>query len=250
MIASLPMYWQTQTAGAWQRFWHGVQVGAAREGITLPPLTPPEDLPADWTEHWLSPDLALSMTCGLPFRTVLKDRVTYIGTLDFGLTAPPGHYYSEIVTRRAEDGGPDRASLTASRLAYNGADSQSGWAAAREFRATASDLVKTGSHAASVAAVAEGAADVATIDAVTWRLLSRWDSAAQRVVSAGRTAPTPALPLIAAKGTDPEPLRTALRYGLAHLYEPDRERLGGLQGLTILREDAYYAIPIPAPPPR
>ena len=60
---------------------------------------------------------------------------------------------------------------------------------------------------------------------------------------------TTGLPLIAAKGTDPEPLRAALRHGLTHLYEPDRERLGGLQGLTILREDAYYAIPVPAPPP-
>ena len=249
MIASLPMYWLEENAAAWKRFWHVVQIGAAREGITLPPLTPPEALPADWTEHWLSPDLVLSMTCGLPFRTVLRDRVTYVGTLDFGLTAPLGYYCSEIVTRATADGAPDTASLTAPRLAYNSADSQSGWAAASDFRATATDFLETGYHAASVAAVAAGEADVALIDAVTWRLLRQRGDACNGVTSAGRTRPTPGLPLIAAKGTDPEPLYAALQYGLERLDEADRERLGGPTALAVLREDTYFAVPIPAPPP-
>jgi len=79
MTASLPMYWRAETAGLWLDFWTCVQRAAPQ--LRLPDLTPPDALGPDWTKHWCDPSLALSMTCGLPFRTILRNRVTYVGTL-------------------------------------------------------------------------------------------------------------------------------------------------------------------------
>jgi len=149
-IASLPMYWRAENADLWRAFWSVLQDCAQAEGIKLPDLTPPEDLPTDWYTHWLSPDLALSMTCGLPFRTALAGKVQYIGTLDFGLGGPPGHYHSQILTRADLSSPPQK-------LAFNSADSQSGWAATQDIpnRAALTSYVATGGHSASLAAVAE-----------------------------------------------------------------------------------------------
>ncbi len=232
MIASLPMYWRAETAEGWCAFWRLVQ-----DGTNLPDLTPPADLPADLVAHWLSPDLALSMTCGLPFRSVLRDRVTYVGTLDFGLGDAPGHYHSVIIRR------PDS---TPAILAYNSPDSQSGWAAAQGLPFTAT--LQTGSHAASLAALAEGRADIACIDVVTWRLLSRTDPNAALVEVAGRTAPTPGLPLITTQGHDPAPLRDAIQAGLARWQPADPMQYGGPLSFHILPENAYLDQPVPTPP--
>ena len=204
MIASLPMYWRAENAAAWRRFWAAVQAAAE---IELPDLTEPDDLPDDLDAHWLSADLVLSQTCGLPLRTRLKGRVQYVGTFDFGLECPAGYYYSIALVRPggARAGGPIR-------LAYSVADSQSGWAASREhpWRDRVIGLLATGSHEASAHAVAEGRADMAFVDAVTWRLLERFTDLKTRVEVVDRTAPTPGLPLITALGSDPEPLRQLL----------------------------------------
>ncbi|MEO0937289.1 MAG: PhnD/SsuA/transferrin family substrate-binding protein [Pseudomonadota bacterium] len=248
------MYWRPETAALWQGFWDVVR--AAHDG-PLPDLTPPEDLPADWAQHWLRDDLALSMTCGLPFRTALRGKVTYVGTFGYGLKAPPGTYYSCVIAH------PDAALITADQptrppskqltLAYNSADSQSGWAVTQQAAPFVAPLqigktVQTGGHAQSLAAVATGRADVAYLDAVTWRLLKRYDPNAEKVVVKGRTDPTPGLPLICAKGRDPEPLRAALRFATLNFAPADPMAMGGPLSFHVLNEDAYFAQPIPAPP--
>lgn len=252
MIASLPMYWRAETAPLWQAFWSQLQAAARVHGTALPNLTPPEALP-DLRAHWLAPDLALSMTCGLPFRTVLKGKVTYIGTLDFGLNAPGGHYFSRLVTRHAPFS-TDRPRGTLGVLAYNSADSQSGWAATQMKAPNMaphrfSGFVETGSHAASLAAVAGGRADIAFIDAVTWRLLKRYDRNALSIFQFGRSAITPALPLIAAKGTDPAPLRAAFMDVTLGWHSADPMAMGGPLSFHILPEQAYFNVPLPTQPP-
>lgn len=241
--ASLPMYWRPENADLWRAFWAVVQDCAQAEGVTLPDLTPPDALPEEWYAHWQSPDLALSMTCGLPFRSRLHDKVQYIGTLDFGLGGPAGHYHSRIITRR-DLSGPPRV------LAYNSADSQSGWAAAQDIpdRASLTTYLPTGAHDASLAAVAEGRADIACLDAVTWRILQEFDPNAARVAPAGITRPTPGLPLIAAKATDPAPLRRILQNATNAFAPEDPMRMGGRMTFHVLPLDAYLAQPIPAPP--
>ncbi len=241
------MYWRPETAGAWRGFWADVQ---AASDVPLPDLTAPDDLPAPWTEHWRAPDLAVSQTCSFPLRTALRDQVTYVGTFDFGLgtadmPCPPGHYRSVYVQQNPD---PPEGAL---RFALNGFDSQSGWAGTSLASADSSGdvtFIRTGSHAASMAAVAEGRADQAALDAVTWRLLQRYAPQAAQVTVVGHTDPTPGLPLICAKGRDAAPLRAALAHvcGLsAWIGHPD---LGGLQGFVVLDEADYFGLPVPTPP--
>jgi hypothetical protein len=248
VIASLPMYWRAENAGHWRLFWEAVQRAADEEGLDLPPLTQPAALPAPWTDHWLDRRLALSMTCGLPFRTVMRNRVTYVGTLDFAVATPAGHYRSVVIARPAlpEGGAPV--------LAVNGGDSQSGWAAAQGIAGLAGASAfggyrVTGAHAASLAAVAEGRADMACLDAVTWRMLRRFDPAAGAVRVLGETAPTPGLPLITAAGTDPAPLRRALATATAVFRPDDPAAMGGALRFHVLDPAMYHAVPVPPPLP-
>jgi len=248
VIAALPMYWRAENAALWQSFWRCAQRHAHNHGIDLPDLTPPADIAEPWTDHWLSPELVLSQTCGLPFRTALKDEVQYVGTLDFGLPGGPGYYHSRLIAHPGF-----RGNLSGCRLAYNAADSQSGWAARFDTglhnpRLSISEIIETGSHAASLAAVAEGRADAAYIDAVTWRILKRVDPNAKHVRVAGRTSPTPGLPLITAKHNDPEPLRLTLRDALDEHSFAEPVLVGGLRGLVAIPEAAYHALPIPPAP--
>ena len=126
-------------------------------------------------QAWRDPALLLSQTCGLPYRLGLKDHVRIVGTPDYGIpNSPPGHYYSCLLAR-ADDPRNDLASFRGATLAVNGFQSQSGWAAIENhltetgagfsFRA---DATLTGGHVGSARAVAEGRADIASLDAVTW----------------------------------------------------------------------------------
>ncbi|MEM6760199.1 MAG: hypothetical protein AAF601_12050 [Pseudomonadota bacterium] len=244
MIASLPMYWRDETAEAWRGFWSGVQAAASS---ALPPLIGPNDLPEDWTQHWLDPNLLLSQTCSYPLRTVLRDRVTYVGTFDFGLDAPIGYYYSRFVKRAR--------GVMPRRLAINSYDSQSGFAAGFEPLSQASDasayarhvdqIIVTGSHTASLRAVADGRADGAYIDAVTYRLCKAFDPWGKAPFLAGRTRSTPGLPLITARGRDPAPLRAALAAACETSPWMGHRALGGLRGVVVLDEALYHALPTP-----
>lgn len=267
MIASLPMYWRAETAGLWRAFWAYVQDAGQANAVALPDLTAPEDLPADWTEHWCAPDLALSMTCSLPLRTTLRDRVTYVGTLGFGLPEAAGHYYSRIVMNRATWEMRRRRARALDdpplRLAYNMAHSQSGWAVAHrppsgQTRAlSVTPVLETGSHRASVAAVAEGRADVAFVDAVTWRLIRHHDGPDDRLHLWGRSPSSPGLPLICARGRDPAPLRDALLSAVLQ-FRPeacvetpgaDHWSMGGPLSFHVLPQEAYLSQPLPPAPP-
>lgn len=240
MIASLPMYWRAENAGAWRAFWNLVR--DAHSGA-LPELIPPEALPDPLTEHWLSPDLCLSMTCGLPLRTALRGRVRYVGTFDFGLTRAAGYYHSQVVSRRGLAPG-----ATGLRLAFNAPDSQSGWAAVDRPRGEFITLIETGSHAGSLAAVAGDRADIAWLDAVTWRLMQRHDPVAAAVDPVRVTVPTPGLPLITAADRDPAALRDALSAAVARTPADLRTELGGLRGFTVLDEALYHSQPVPPAP--
>lgn len=239
MIAALPMYWRAETAADWRAFWEDVRAAAPGP---LPPLTPPDALPADLDAHWRDPALVLSMTCGFPYRTRLHGAVGYVCTLSFGIDAAPGRYYSVVIGRPGHD------PAAPVRLAVNSRDSQSGWACAgapgpESPPLAVSAVVETGAHAASLAAVAEGRADRAYIDAVSWEALRRHAPGAEAVAVLGRTPATPGLPVITAPGRDPAPLRAALAQACETLPEDRRARLAGLSGIAVLDPADYLAVP-------
>lgn len=231
MIASLPMYDRPDLAASYDALWAGIR-GAY-----------PGDLPEKLTRggdpwgQWQSPDLAFSQTCGLPYRMALHEITDLIGTPDYGLPGcPPGYYRSVIVARDAAAGPV---------LAVNDARSQSGWAAAVAHGAAFQRVQITGGHAASAAAVAQGAADFAFVDAVSWRAIGA-DHPALEVI--GETEPTPGLPYITRKGGDAAGLAAAAEAAIAALAPEDRAATG-LIGLARIPRSAYLALPLPPGPP-
>lgn len=250
MIASLPMYDRPETAGANDRLWTRIADALRIRGIEAPSSL--DRRSALW-DTWQSPGLVLSQTCGFPYRARLHGKVALVATPVLDLPdAPPGHYYSALVVRRSDPRRtfPDFAEAT---LAYNEPMSQSGWAAPFFHAAGHSfafrDAVETGSHRASARAVAEGRADIAAIDAVTWRILRNWDDdLARELHEIGHTEPTPALPWITSLRHDPAPIAAALDDAVACLSMTDRDRLC-LLGTMRIGAEAYLAVPTPPLPP-
>lgn len=248
-IASLGMYDWPEIAPATDRFW-----AAIRDRLRADAIVAPDHLTRGADAHlpaWTSPALLLSQTCGMPYRTMLHDRVALVGTPDYGLPdADPGYYYSQLVLRADDPGG--FADHLTQRLAYNEAGSQSGWAAPQTHAAAAGGrfhaTIATGSHRESARAVAEGRADIAAIDAVTWRLIGAHRpalAASLRVL--GHTAPTPGLPLITSPQHDALRIANAVAGAIADLAASDRDDLG-LRDLIAIPAAAYLAIPTPPPP--
>ena len=236
------MYRSALTAGAEARFWALVRDRLRAGGIAAPDaLGESEDV---WS-LWRDPALVLGQTCGMPYRTQLHGVVTLVGTPDYGLEGcPPGYYRSVVVAREA---GP-LAALADQRFAYNEAGSQSGWAAlANEApEVVGGARIATGSHRASVAAVQDGRADFAAVDAVTWRLIEA-EGKAEGLVAIHRTEPTPGLPYIASRSVDGAVVFDAVSAAIAALDGEDRAALG-LRGLVAIPAEAYLAVPVPAPP--
>ncbi len=249
MIACLPMYDRAETAEAHDALWAGVRDALRARGVAAPDRL---DREIGMWEGWEHPDLVLGQTCGLPYRTRLHGRVTLLATFDFGFPeAAPGYYVSQLVVR-ANDARVDPHDLSGARLAYNQPESHSGWAAPQIWAAARGlallPAVETGGHRASARAVAEGKADVAAIDATTWRAIERWEpevATALKVI--GHTDPAPGLPLIAAPGSDADLLIEAIAEGLDRLPKPHRETLGIKGHIRIPAED-YLAVATPPPP--
>ena len=240
MIASLGMYDHPAQQAANDRFWSAIR---ARLGDGPERLSRDREL---W-DIWQSPDLLFAQTCGLPFRARLHDRVTPIGTADYGLDGcPPGHYRSLFVTR-----GKPLAELTDGTFAFNDTGSESGWAGPfrhlESLGLTFAKKLETGAHAQSARDVAEGRADAAAIDAQTWRTLSKHDPWTKELTIVDATPPTPGLLFITAQGRDPEPLYEAVSGAIDDMPPEDRETLG-VKGMVKLPASDYLAVRLPAEP--
>lgn len=239
MIASLAMYDRPQLRPAHDALWAAIR-DALRDGGRAAPdhLARGGDL---WS-IWQDPALVLAHCCGLPYRARLHPRVALVATPDYALPGcPPGYYNSVILARQS----PLPARPT---IAVNDPLSQSGWAALHRWLAdrglTHGAVVMTGAHAQSARAVAEGKADLAAIDAQSWRHILRYDRA-DPALEIARTPPTPGLPLITAQ--DPAPLRAALTQAFDHV---GRDVLGALDlaGVVQIPPASYLALPQPPNP--
>lgn len=245
MIASLPMYARPELAAAHARYWALIRAELARRGVHAPGTLAQE---AEEFAVWTAPDLVLSQTCGMPYRLWLHDRVTLVGTPDFGVEGcPPGHYRSALVVR-AEDPRETPEAFREAAFAYNQSFSQSGYAAPhahlRPRGIWFTRQVQTHGHRMSARAVAEGRADIAALDAVSWRLMRAHDGFAESLRVLDWTEPTPGLPYIAGAGADADATFDAVATAIARLEAGDRAALG-LRGLVRLPKSAYLEVPNP-----
>jgi ABC-type phosphate/phosphonate transport system substrate-binding protein len=250
-LASLPMYDLPETADATRSLWQGLAGHLRSLGIPEVPdsLTRQPPLP----EHWLSPDLLFSQTCGYPLTHVLKGRVRLLAAPCYDAPGCEDANYCSVVvvpanapTRRFEE-------LRGKRVALNSVNSHSGFNALRALAAPLARggcffgaAVETGSHAASLELVSVGTADVAAIDCVTFALLSRYRPGAVAAVrELCRSALAPALPYVTS-GTTSERRIEQLRHGLRlamddpALAKPRAALL--LKGVRLLPDEAYGRI--------
>lgn len=225
------------------RFWHLIR-SYLGEGPAS--LTRDRDV---W-DVWQDPGLIVAQTCGMPYRTRLHDAVHLIGTPDYGLPGCPPGYYRSVIVARAEDRRSLRE-LCEGTFAYNEALSQSGWAAPITHLSglglSPSALLETGAHALSAQAVAEQRADFASLDALTWSLLTEHGNLGEALQVVAATTPTPALPFITAKGRDRNWIARAVRSAIDDLTEQDRNTLH-IRGLIDIPAADYLAVPTPPTP--
>jgi len=244
MIAAFPMYDRPETAGVYDRLWTQIR--------SVLPFEAPQQLSrgGDLMQDWLSPDLAVSQTCGFPYRAALHGHVQLVATPVWDLPCPAGHYFSVLVAR-VQDPRSEFAEFSDARLAFNEPLSQSGWAAPQTYAQEHGFLfrkhLQTGAHRASARAVAEGLADLAAIDAVTWSLMVRHDPWVKGLRVIAETPPTPTLPYVTANGRPVAAVRAALEAGVAALSDADRTAIC-LRGLINLSAELYLAVPTPPTP--
>lgn len=211
LVAALPMYdWPELQAGndaAW---------ATIRDRLRATGLDAPERLARERTDLqalWRDPNLLLSQTCWGPMELGLAASVRVVGQPDYSaFEGGEGAYYSSAVVMRAE--APRGSGLPIDRLrgfrfAFNSTDSRSGYLglkadmeAAGEALSVFSQMVETGGHRASIAAVADGRADVAAIDCKTWHLAKLYEPTARKLSVVGWTSMRLGLPFITSRDTD------------------------------------------------
>jgi ABC-type phosphate/phosphonate transport system substrate-binding protein len=245
MIASLPMYDLPHVMAANDRLWARIRDGLRAAGKTAPDALRRGD--DALSAQWLSPDLILSQTCGMPYRTGLHGQVTLIGTPDYGVDGCPPGYYRSVVIAHRDDPRDSIAAFDGSDMAYNETVSQSGWAAplthAAALGITLHPRLHTKGHRMSLQAVAAGQIPLASLDAVTFALLT--DAGATAGVKVvGLTDATPGLPYIAAQGADQALMFRIIADAIAAMPSADRA-ITRLKGLVAIPAADYLAVPTP-----
>ncbi|MGE4648932.1 MAG: PhnD/SsuA/transferrin family substrate-binding protein [Arenicellales bacterium] len=245
-LAQLPMYDWPEIATATDTLWGAIRDAFNQRDICAP-TTLDRSLPRD--QIWLSKQLLLSQTCGLPLVQTLRKQVKVLGSFEYEGIAPAGAYHSVIIARTGID--KNLASLRNKRAAINGADSYSGCLAFKCAVAPLtpgdsffSEILVTGSHRESIRAVANGSADTAAIDCINWQLARRHDAAAMSVDIIAQTPSRPGLPLITAGSKTQAELglmREALASAVTGLDENTRA-VTGIRSFQPLDDTAYAVI--------
>ena len=225
MIACLPMYDFPWTAAANDALWEALAVRLRAAGVNAPMRLTRGRSPM---EQWRDPALILGQTCGYPYWTALRDHVVVLATPLYLAEGCEGRDHCSFIIARRDDPRHELPAFRGAVAAINARDSNSGM---NLFRAAVAPLAKrqpffsqvieTGAHAKSLAAVADGIADLAAIDCVTFALLQQGEPAlVDRVRTIAHSPSSPALPFIASAVLAPDVVAAIRRALLATLDDP------------------------------
>jgi len=208
---------------------------------------------SDLMAFWTDPELLLTQTCGYPLTHALDGKVRLIGTPHYDAPGCRGAAYcSQLVVRR-DSAYRQLGDLRGRRAAFNSSDSQSGMNTFRHAiarlgngRVFFSDVIESGGHLNSMKMVAEGDAEIASIDTVSWGLACReLPDLAAGLRTLGETSAAPGLPLITSlRFSDPEAeliADTVAAVFSAPETAKSRERLG-IRGFSKLSVGDYDGI--------
>lgn len=195
------------------------------------------------------PGLFFGHTCGYPLMKHLKDRVTPFCVPVFDVPGTNGKLYSSRFIVAANSAIEALDECRGKVAAMNAADSNSGmnvlrYAIAKYNPSAAffSRVVQTGGHLHSLEAVADGTADVAAIDCVSYQLIQdHWPELIDQVRSIGFSVKTCGLPFVFPKSSirdaDLKLLVDNLNQALANTPETIRNRLHLLRFEPVVLED-------------
>lgn len=251
MIASLPMYDLPELHAATDAWWAGLAPALRRAGVA----NVPERLQRNmrFAAEWSDPALLISQCCGWDLTHDQAAIVTPVATPVYAAPGCAGPNYRSLFVVRVADAARGLADLRGRRCAMNMPGSQSGYNTLRyalarlaQGKAFFDTVLETGSHAASLAAVQSGAADLAAIDCVSYALLARYRpqaTAGLRVLGwSRRVAALPYVTRADVSARQLEKLRTGLRLALTDTSLREvRDRLL-LMDFVVLPASAYRYI--------
>lgn len=250
-VASLPMYDMPALRQATEAWWAGLSAQFSRFGLVDVParLTWPGEGP----EVWMSPALVFSQSCGYPLITELAGRVILLGTPCYDVDGCEEHDYCSYVIVHTDQPADSIAELRGLRCAVNKPGSWSGHHALRlivepliEAGRPLFETVISGSHLASIDAVRNGAADFASVDCVSFGLLSRCQPDRTEGLKVLACTPAmPGLPLITGRSRGAADIE-AMKAGLAAAFADPalreaRKRLG-LKAIHFTSIEDYAAV--------
>ncbi len=166
-VAALPWYNFAATRPVLDAVWREVARQLQADGITHVPECLDHSTPHNLLLS--NANLVLSQCCGPELFLPRAEHVVPVAApviTTYAVT--PGHYVSYIVVRRDVE-------LTHPRVAVNDLSSYSGHIAARrwlESQGLEYSIRVSGSHAQSVLDIQSGRADLAAVDALSWRFLN------------------------------------------------------------------------------
>jgi len=250
-IATLPMYDFPEIAAATDALWRLIARRLREAGVDRVPetLVRSSDLSALWQDE----DLLLGQTCGYPLMKMLGQRVKLIATPIYAAEGCAGAWHRSAVIVRRECGFQNLADLRGRVCALNSRDSNTGMNLLRAAIAPLSggrpffkNVLVTGNHAASLAAVAGGEAEVAAVDCVSFALISRLrPESVAGLCRLAWTEPTPGLPLVTSSRTDArtiKKLHAALDAVSCDLAAGSLRTTLLLGGFQVLPDDAYHRV--------
>lgn len=250
-VASIPMYDMPETCAALDALWAGLARHLRAEGVGEVPDSLVHGRPL--SQLWGDPGLLFSQCCGYDVVNRYAATLSPVATPHYAAPGCAGADYASVIVVGEASPATDVLEMRGAVCAVNGHESHSGMNALRALVTPASRDVRffaavtvTGTHAASIALVQAGTADVAAIDCVTHALLSRYRGealAGTRVL--GWSDPAPAVPYVTRIGDGEETLARA-RAALARTFaDPSlaaaREALL-LGGIEVLPDSDYRRI--------
>ncbi len=249
-VAELPMYDLPELRSATDSWWAGIAHALRREGVKDVPdrLNREQSTETPW-----QPDLFLSQVCGSCIVGARRECLAYIATPCYTAPGCNGHLYRSVLVVPATCSAQTIEDLRGLRCAINGYASHSG---CNVLRATLAPLARSGrffcsvavsgGHAASLALIAGGQADVAAIDCITHALLSRYrPHLLQGIRIIAQTVAAPVGPYVTGIGASADFI-ARMRGGLAQaMYEPDLVSVRAdllIGGIDILPVEDYAQI--------
>jgi ABC-type phosphate/phosphonate transport system substrate-binding protein len=245
-ISALEMYNRVETNKANQEFYSKIS-----QQLTVQKVNAPKTLmyTQDQLKYWKSKDLFFSQTCGLPYKMFLHNKVTLIGTPDYGIKGCEPGYYNSVFVVREENRNKSIVDFNNSILAVNDYFSQSGWAAPQNYMKNLqlkfNEVILSGSHRNSAKLVSQGKANITAIDAISFKMIQKYDYFSANLSIIGVTNPTPGLPFIAYQGADREIFYKAIENAIDSISSTSKTALQ-IRGLVSIPKSEYLKLQLPS----